>query len=168
MKLFKRLLAVALAGVLALTVLTGCGGVNQKELAAILGDMDGVTYQNMGEEEANKVFDAIQKAYPGLSEADQKNFHVGYVEDAVKTALGIQDDTKDLYRVSFARMEKFSSEYLKQHDVYALAKLVRRDSVELTGRDTLYYRLSNQGTISMKSVQFNGAEYLVVVTKQLA
>ena len=62
-------------------------------------------------------------------------------------------------------MEKFSSEYLKQHDVYALAQLVRRNSVEL---DTMYYRQSNQGTISMKSVQFNGAEYLVVVTKQLA
>ena len=165
MKLFKRLLAVALAGVLALTVLTGCGGVNQKELAAILGDMDGVTYQNIGEEEANKVFDVIQKAYPGLSKDEQENFHVGYVEDAVKTALGIQNDTKDLYRVSFAKMEKFSSEYLKQHDVYALAQLVRRNSVVL---DTMYYRQSNQGTISMKSVQFNGAEYLVVVTKQLA
>ena len=167
MKLFKRLLAVALAGVLALTVLTGCGGVNQKELAAILGDMDGVTYKNMGEEEANKVFDAIQKAYPGLSEAEQENFHVGYVQDAVKTALGIQNGTKDLYRVSFAKMEKFSSEYLKQHDVYALAQLVQRNSVELRDRYTLY-RLSNQGAISMKSVQFNGAEYLVVVTKQLA
>ena len=76
MKLFKRLLAVALAGVLALTVLTGCGGVNQKELAAILGDMDGVTYQNMGEEEANKVFDAIQEAYETLSETQQEKFRI--------------------------------------------------------------------------------------------
>ena len=161
----KNLIAFAAAAALSAAVLTGCGGVNQKELAAILGDMDGVTYQNMGEEEANKVFDAIQEAYPGLSEAEQENFHVGYVEDAVKTALGIQNGTKDLYRVSFAKMEKFSSEYLKQHDVYALAQLVRRNSVEL---DRMYYRQSNQGTISMKSVQFNGAEYLVVVTKQLA
>ena len=165
MKLFKRLLAVALAGVLALTVLTGCGGINQKELAAILGDMDGgVTYQNIGEEEANKAFDAIQEAYETLSETQQENFRIYYARDAVKTALGIQNGTKDLYRVSFAKMEKFSSEYLKQHDVYALAMLVQYNSVWLSGMR----EPSNQGTISMKSVQFNGAEYLVVVTKQLA
>lgn len=164
MKLFKRLLAVALAGVLALTVLTGCGGINQKELAAILGDMDGVTYQNIGEEEANKAFDAIQEAYPKLSESQQKNFQVFFVNDALKTALGIQNDTKEWYRVSFAKMEEFSSEYLKQHDVYALAMLVRSNSVGFGGTR----EPSNQGTISMKSVQFNGAEYLVVVTKQLA
>lgn len=165
MKLFKRLLAVALAGVLALTVLTGCGGINQKELAAILGDMDGgVTYQNIGEEEANKAFDAIQEAYQKLPEDHQENFSVYYVRDAVKTALGIQNDTKEWYRVSFAKMEEFSSEYLKQHDVYALAMLVRSNSVGFGGTR----EPSNQGTISMKSVQFNGAEYLVVVTKQLA
>lgn len=164
MKLFKRLLAVALAGVLALTVLTGCGGINQKELAAILGDMDGVTYQNIGEEEANKAFAAIQEAYPKLSESQQKNFQVFFVNDALKTALGIQNDTKEWYRVSFAKMEEFSSEYLKQHDVYALAMLVRSNSVGFGGTR----EPSNQGTISMKSVQFNGAEYLVVVTKQLA
>ena len=38
MKLFKRLMAVALAGVMALTVLTGCSSVNEKEILAILND----------------------------------------------------------------------------------------------------------------------------------
>ena len=38
MKLFKRLLAVALAGMMALTVLTGCSSVNEKEILAILND----------------------------------------------------------------------------------------------------------------------------------
>ena len=38
MKLFKRLLAVALAGMMALTVLTGCSSVNEKEFVAILND----------------------------------------------------------------------------------------------------------------------------------
>ena len=40
MKLFKKLMAVALAGALALTVLTGCGSVvNEKELFNIMQDM---------------------------------------------------------------------------------------------------------------------------------
>lgn len=38
MKLFKRLMAVALAGMMALTVLTGCSSVNEKEFIAILND----------------------------------------------------------------------------------------------------------------------------------
>ena len=38
MKLFKRLMAVALAGVMALTILTGCSSVNEKEFVAILND----------------------------------------------------------------------------------------------------------------------------------
>ena len=38
MKLFKRLMAVALAGMMALTVLTGCSSVNEKEILAILND----------------------------------------------------------------------------------------------------------------------------------
>ena len=38
MKLFKRLMAVALAGMMALTVLTGCSSVNEKEFVAILND----------------------------------------------------------------------------------------------------------------------------------
>ena len=40
MKLFKKLMAVALAGALALTVLTGCGSVvNEKELFNIMQDL---------------------------------------------------------------------------------------------------------------------------------
>ena len=40
MKLFKKLMAVALAGAMALTVLTGCGSVvNERELVATLNDM---------------------------------------------------------------------------------------------------------------------------------
>ena len=38
MKMMKKLMAVALAGVMALTVLTGCSSVNEKEILAILND----------------------------------------------------------------------------------------------------------------------------------
>ena len=39
MKMFKKLMAVALAGVLALTVLTGCGSsVDRKEFVRYLND----------------------------------------------------------------------------------------------------------------------------------
>ena len=39
MKMFKKLMAVALAGVMALAVLTGCGtSVNEKEIIKILND----------------------------------------------------------------------------------------------------------------------------------
>ena len=39
MKMFKKLMAVALAGVMALAVLTGCGSsVNEKEVIAVIND----------------------------------------------------------------------------------------------------------------------------------
>ena len=42
MKLFKKLMAVALAGVMALTILTGCGAsFDKKEMIAMLNDYTG-------------------------------------------------------------------------------------------------------------------------------
>ena len=39
MKMFKKLMAIALAGVMALAVLTGCGtSVNEKEIIRIFND----------------------------------------------------------------------------------------------------------------------------------
>ena len=50
MKLFKKLMAVALAGALALTVLTGCGSVvNEKELFNIMQDMAASNSEYEGE-----------------------------------------------------------------------------------------------------------------------
>ena len=40
MKMFKKLMAVALAGVMALTVLTGCAGtINKKEYVNVMNDL---------------------------------------------------------------------------------------------------------------------------------
>ena len=47
MKCFKKLFSVALAAVLALTLLAGCSSdaLDTKEIVNQLGDFDGVTYQ---------------------------------------------------------------------------------------------------------------------------
>ena len=46
MKMFKKLMAVALAGVMAMAVLTGCGSsLNEKEVIAVINDAISLLWQ---------------------------------------------------------------------------------------------------------------------------
>ena len=65
MKMFKKLMAVALAGVMALAVLTGCGStLNEKELIKQMNDqltvnsMVNPSYKGFKEFKADKEMDA--------------------------------------------------------------------------------------------------------------
>lgn len=79
MKCFKKILATALAGVLALTVLAGCssGGFNKSEFIKQVGDYDGVTYTDVGETQAAAVEDALKKFNTLVTET-YKNEDVPY------------------------------------------------------------------------------------------
>ena len=71
MKHLKKILAAALSGVLALTLLAGCGSwgsINKTELIKQVGDYDGVTYRDVGESQASAVEDALKKTIDLMKE----------------------------------------------------------------------------------------------------
>lgn len=81
MKHLKKILAAALSGVLALTLLAGCGSwgsINKTELIKQVGDYQGVTYRDVGESQASAVEDALKKTIDLMKEngkdPDQPDF----------------------------------------------------------------------------------------------
>ncbi len=180
MKMFKKLMAVALAGVMALVVLTGCAAsVNKKELVALLSDMDSfpygkVEYKETSKDQANKVIELVQKAYNNTKEEDKANFDpMGalYSEDdenwdypEINKALGIDDKTEDEYSFAIVELKKYSSQYNQDHATMALAMDVVQARDSLNDKDAE----GNNGTVSINTVTLGSTEYLVVVFKVVA
>ena len=74
MKHLKKILAAALSGVLALTLLAGCGSwgsINKTELIKQVGDYEGVTYRDVGESQASAVEDALKKTIDLMKETGE-------------------------------------------------------------------------------------------------
>ena len=186
MKMFKKLMAVALAGVMALVVLTGCAAsVNKKELVALLSDFDSigsnkVEYKETSKDQANKVIDLVQKAYNNTKDEEKANFDpMDALRDKeiennwdnryklypeVKKALGIDDKTEDEYSFAIVELKKYSSQYNQDHATTVLATDV------WNARKTLNHvnAEGNNGTVSINTVTLGSTEYLVVVFKVVA
>ena len=110
MKCFKKLFSVALAAVLALTLLAGCSSdaLDTKEIVNQLGDFDGVTYQDVGESQAAVLEQMILKSgtkspYDYLSDRRSDN------RAAIRTALNIAADTPDFWFFSVTAISDFTS-----------------------------------------------------------
>jgi len=96
MKMAKKLLAVVLAGVLALSVLTGCGGaVSTKAIAEAMSDKskeDGVVYRADPEldEKAGQIAEMIRTKGKGNGSGNAKDIY-----DKIMAIMG--DDYADKY-----------------------------------------------------------------------
>lgn len=131
MKLFKRLMAVALAGMMALTVLTGCSSVNEKEFVAILNDALKSPFASSATEDSeldikefkaadsdvnNKtaaVADIVRNAEVG--EKDNLDTVLKAKKADIQKALVGQDDT-NVYIVSYATKVTYDSKLFKTFD----------------------------------------------------
>lgn len=120
MKMFKKLMAVALAGVMALAVLTGCGtSLNEKEIIKQLNDQlkynaaVNAPYDNYKEFKADKEMGA--KAETIAKKVAEKAKTQAEIEtvlksDEVKDILVGKDDT-NLYEVSYVKSVSYGSKY---------------------------------------------------------
>ena len=189
MKMFKKLMAVALAGVLALTVLTGCGSsVDRKEFVGYLNDFfkfatssGEIELSDAGKEDADKVIALVQDAYNKTADDKKADFDpmdalkndVGEVTrptnlnpmyKSVEEALGLTKDTKDTYAFNIVAVDKNTSEYNKKYATSQLAQKAMMDMKPLVHGDSM----GNKGTVSFDTVTLGDTEYLVVVAKVIA
>lgn len=131
MKMFKKLMAVALAGVMALAVLTGCGSsLNEKELIKQMNDqltvssMTNSSYKGFKEFKADKEMDA--KAETIAKKVAEKAKTQAEIDTVLASAemkeivLG-KDDT-NVYMISYVKSVSFGSKYYKTN----------KDSVDLS------------------------------------
>lgn len=153
MKMFKKLMAVALAGVMALAVLTGCGtSVNEKEIIRIFNDTlkTGAAVKAMSENDIK--IDSV-KADSGMKQKAQSVAKIMATDVAKDSTWQTQldakkneiekavtgDDTTNQYRVGFAPKVKYDSKLYNTLD---------------SGIDVL--------SILMKGVTFKNANYKAV------
>lgn len=151
MKMFKKLMAIALAGVMALAVLTGCGSaLNEKELIKQMNDqltvnsMTNSSYKGFKEFKADKEMDA--KAETIAKKVAEKAKTQAEIEtvlksDEVKEIVLGKDDT-NVYMISYVKSVSFGSKYYKTNkdmvDLGVIENNATRyyDSTALVGRET--------------------------------
>lgn len=180
MKMFKKLMAVALAGVMALTVLTGCAGtINKKEYFNVLSDVaktEGITLEKGTDELANNVLSKVkdyaenhsqgiygtvdQMAISALGSADIEN---EYNKDYAKIRSIVPDGAKEQYSVMWAPMDEYKSkDFQNMQELLNVAKSNNETLNELADG----YELDKTATVSIASRKIGDTTFLVIVTVQ--
>lgn len=176
MKMFKKLMAVALAGVMALAVLTGCGSsLNEKEIIKQMNDSLTVTsmvnpsYKGYKEFKADKEMDTkAETIAKKVAEKAKTQAEIVTVlkSDDVKNILVGKDDT-NIYRVSYVKSVSFGSKYYKTNkDLFNLEVIGSNaekhcDSTALVGREVKDAVVG----IGFADVTVGDSVYTVVVMK---
>ena len=182
MKLFKKLMAVALAGAMALTVLTGCGGaLNKADLIELLNDfMQGkITYTDAGAKQADAVIELLQTKYDQASAEEKETFdprevlfgrevNKPKVQQELRGALGISETEKDTYSVSIGQVKNYNSQYAKENQTAILFMSMMQNGSENTTTISGNGMISDHATISVDYVTFGDAEYFVIVQRHIA
>lgn len=187
MKMFKKLMAVALAGVMALAVLTGCGSsVNEKEIIAIVNDavkatVAGVVGEVTGEEKeitfkaADSELKDKTKAVAGIveekiGEKDTIDSILTNKKEAILDALAGKDrkDT-NMYLVSYATKVKYDSKLFNtlNEGINALeiAQKIGKNKVVHVSTEIGNYEAKGTGMMAFQDVTVNGKTYTIVVMK---
>lgn len=184
MKLFKKLLAAALAGVLALTLLTGCSGmVNKSQLVDVLNAMHFLN--DPGYPEVKTIVQGDSKLATQLLDnvatfiAEHPDSHYSansalYEYDDLDYTLGSNrvcpKDTKDLYYYTWLRLDDPQSKEFQQNRAYHIAEILRyQDHIRTLNKgdqDTHLCTYSDTATASIATKKIGDYEYLAIVFVQ--
>lgn len=187
MKLFKKLMAVALAGALALTVLTGCGSVvNQKELFSVIKDAT----QNMtnGEGEivqgdgslAKQAFNLTKTYAENHQSSIKEQMNDEYAIHQIVSDAGVRDSrntdmaglraivpagSRDAYYVSCAEVKDYQSKYMTENQMIELAvSLIQMSgNVQINQNRADYGDLGNTATVHLYSGRIAEKNYVFMV-----
>lgn len=178
MKMFKKLMAVALAGVMALAVLTGCGtSVNEKEVIKIFNDtlkttaaLEALDKKDVKIESVKADSDMKAKAQSvaKILETDVKDDstlnsqRVAKADEIKKAVAG--DDTTNQYLVGFAPKVKYDSKLYNTLDSGIDALSIIKNSIIFANPE--YEAIDGAvSLIGFADTTINGTTYTVAVIK---
>lgn len=185
MKMFKKLMAVALAGVMAMAVLTGCGSsLNEKEVIAVINDaikspLAKIVEDETGEKNEEITFKAADselkdktKAVAGIveekiGEKDTIDTILESKKDAILDALAGKDrkDT-NMYLVSYATKVKYDSKLFNTLNEGMNALEIAQNIVVIHASTEIGdYETKGTGMMAFQDVTVNGKTYTIVVMK---
>lgn len=184
MKMFKKLMAVALAGVMALTVLTGCAGtINKKEYVNVLNDMIKVSGKDYTVEQGS---DKLAKEVLAKVEVYAENHNRGEMQ--TKTAVAydvlreltyrdggdcaditaiVPKDAKDQYTLMWTQLNDYESKAFKNNEsAVNVIRMAMGNSCELNEVDE--DKLGTTATASIATQKIGDTTFLVIVLVQAA
>lgn len=182
MKFLKKLLAIALAGVLALTMLTGCAqSVNEKQLVDALNDLHYLSRYDIdtivqGDNKlANQVLGEI-KTYitthpqPGPNaDAVFEMYGPGNSYFPASSFTDITKDSKDAYYYAYMRLNEFQSKEFSENRTAQIAQLLAyKDSLSELNEIDPETTLETTATASIATDKIGDYEYLVIIFVQKA
>ena len=181
MKMMKKLMAVALAGVMALTVLTGCSSVNEKEILAILNDawkspmleMLSSRYDikefKAADAEVNNKTNAVAKLINEAEVAEGENIKdvIANLNDAEKIEkILVGENDTNYYMVGYATKVSYDSKLFNTFKdgldvVELLLNAAGNKYNELESREAK----DATALVGFKDVTVNGKVYTIAVIK---
>lgn len=184
MKMFKKLMAVALAGVMALTVLTGCAGtINKKEYVNVMNDLIKVSGKDLTVEQGS---DKLAKEVLAKVEVYAENHNRG--EMNTKTAVAyevlrdltyrdgndyadikaiVPKDAKDQYTLMWTQLNDYESKAFKNNESAAnVIRMAMGNSCELNEIDE--DKLGTTATASIATQKIGEATFVVIVLVRAA
>ena len=189
MKLFKKVLAVALAGVLALSVLTGCNNsAATVTMVDALNDWskvygDGVTFEKGNEDlqnQVNALVKIVDEAGKDIKFGDAKDFREIY--DIVMNNPTVQqeltewagqfpaatygsDPSNPLYEYGFADINATLSASSSKNIYYASQLLDELDVINLPAGDPDRWEKGDTSYVAVATGEINGKKYMVALFK---
>ena len=174
MKMFKKLMAVALAGVMALVVLTGCASnaLNSKEIVDCINDSIGsVAFLNADmkltatdEADAAKLA-SVLKEYKAKEEYKEftveQLLDVNGVKQEIRKKLVAEDNT-DMVLISYAELKDYQSKYFGEAKNSMIASELMNNIKPIAGSSAEYEKT---GTASLKEDTFGDDAYVFAVVR---
>ena len=181
MKMFKKLMAVALAGVMALVVLTGCASnaVKTKEILANLNDryQGEFTLEDAGEADAIKAIEVLKefKAKDAYKDKTVKDMIGNYenqstgvmtpkdqaVADALAAKLVANKGSEDVV-VSYAKVNDYKSATFTEAQYKLMAYQLEENSMTI---DAVRGDTKDTGKIRMKADTIGDDTYVIAVIR---
>lgn len=176
MKMFKKLMAIALAGVMALAILTGCGSsLNEKEIIKQMNDqltissMKDPSYKGFKEFKADKEMDAkavtIAKKVAEKAKTQAEIENVLQSNEVKEIVLG-KDDT-NVYMVSYVKSVSFGSKYYQTNKDSVNLEVIGRNATSHFDRTALMGRETKDAVVGVgfADATVGGSVYTIVVMK---
>lgn len=187
MKHLKKILAAALSGVLALTLLAGCGSwgsINKTELIKQVGDYQGVTYRDVGESQASAVEDALKKTIDLMKENGKDPDQPDFLHQALRSLTRYYDgETNKFFEIqhnlyktlnfdpegytygyfSLTALKDFESAYFQNSLENVLAQNILSSCRVFKLRNNAgdFEQCACNGTVSLKVITLDGSRYVL-------
>ena len=167
MKMFKKLMAVALAGVMALVVLTGCASnaVSTKEIMANITDNNpvsirgrSVTLKSAAEDDAVKVMQILQAYKAAYKDAEEDRDFAPCLPDIMEK-LDIKEN--EYVGISRVKIETYQSKTIKEMQNAQIASALTAPQTLRPGN----FEDGAEGTISMKIDKIGDDTYIIAVIR---